>query len=148
VQVNSAQMDQSPHLSSDGLELWLGSHRGGTGFEDVYVARRNRTTDTFGTPTAVTELNSPGIDTGAALSQDSSTVYYSSERSGGAGGLDLWLARRGARGARFSSPEPLVELNGRDDDFDPTLTADEQELVFVSDRSGSPRLWHAVRYCE
>lgn len=146
--VNSAQLDQSPHLSADGLELWLGSHRGNTGFEDVYVARRSRTSDPFATPVAVDELNSFGRDTGAALAADDLSVYYSSERQGSEGGFDLWLARRESRGSEFSSIEPLRELNGRDDEFDPTLSGDEQEIVFVSNRGGSTRLWHATRDCE
>jgi Tol biopolymer transport system component len=146
--VNSSQLDQAPHLTSDGLELWLGSHRGNTGFEDVYVARRARTTDTFSAPTAVAELNSTGRDTGAALSVDALTVYYSSERTGTQGGFDLWQARRTSRAAPFSNVEALRELNGRDDEFDPSLSADESELVFVSNRGGSIRLWHSTRDCQ
>jgi Tol biopolymer transport system component len=146
--VNSAQLDQSPHLSTDGLELWLGSQRGNTGFEDVYVARRARTSDPFSAAVAVDELNSPGRDTGAALSADGLSVYYSSERSGSEGGFDLWLARRDGRSDELSELEPLRELNGRDDEFDPTLSGDEQEMVFVSNRGGTTRLWHALRECE
>jgi hypothetical protein len=146
--INSTQLDQAPHLSTDGLELWLGSHRGNTGFEDLYVARRARTSDDFDAPTAVDQLNSSGRDTGAALSADGLSVYYSSERSGTQGGFDLWLARRASRTAAFSTIEPLSELNGRDDEFDPTLSGDERQLVFVSNRGGSTRLWQATRQCE
>lgn len=146
--VNSAQLDQSPQRSADGLELWLGSHRGNTGYEDVYVARRASTGDSFGTPSAVGDLNSPGRDTGAALSADGLRVYYSSERTGTEGGFDLWLARRESPGELDFTLEPLSELNGGDDEFDPTLSGDEQELVFVSNRGGPSRLWHARRECE
>jgi Tol biopolymer transport system component len=146
--INSAQLDQSPQLSADGLELWLGSHRGNTGFEDLYVARRARTSDPFAAPVAVDSLNSSGRDTGVALSLDALRVYYSSERSDGEGGFDLWLAERASRDAGFSTLEALSELNGRDDEFDPTLSGDEQELVFVSNRGGESRLWRAVRQCE
>lgn len=146
--INSSQLDQAPHLSADGLELWLGSHRGNTGFEDLYVARRARTSDPFSPAVAVDQLNSGGRDTGAALSADGLRVYYSSERTGTAGGFDLWLARRESQGDEPFTIEPLSELNGRDDEFDPTLSGDEQELVFVSNRGGPTGLWRALRECQ
>ena len=145
--VNSNQLDQSPYLSSDGLELWLGSHRGNTGFEDLFVARRARTTDDFDAAVAASELNSPGRDTSPALSDDGTRMYYASERNDGEGGFDLWLARRANPAQDFDDAEALRELNGRDDEFDATLSSDEREIVFVSDRSGSLRLWRSLLEC-
>ena len=45
----------------------------------------------------------------------------------------------------FGAPVLIAELNSPDGDDDPTLTADELEIVFESTRGGSSRLWHSVR---
>jgi hypothetical protein len=48
--------------------------------------------------------------------------------------------------APFGAPTPIGELNAAGVfDSDPTLTRDELEIYFTSDRSGSREIWRAVR---
>ncbi|RMH01695.1 MAG: hypothetical protein D6702_10715 [Planctomycetota bacterium] len=88
------------------------------------------------TPADVTPLsavNSPFDEREPAFAADGGTLFFASDRSGGAGGFDLWrsVADRGA----WLPPEPLPGLNGPGDERGPAPSADGFSLVF---RRGDP----------
>jgi hypothetical protein len=96
--VNSAADDAAPVLSRDGLAIYFSSKRAGSGArgnDDIWVATRAVATDGFGTPTNVSELNSAAADGPRWLSADNCTLYFTSDRTGGLGGYDLYQATRG-----------------------------------------------------
>src|SRR5262249_30317000 len=63
-------------------------------------------------------------------------LFYSSDRPGGLGSYDLWLATRASFDEPFGSPIPLAEINSSSNDYSPTLTADGLTIYFSSERSG------------
>jgi Tol biopolymer transport system component len=93
-ELDSPDDESYPTISSDEKTIYYGrSQVGGT--YDVWVAHRDRVTDPFGTPRAVTELNTASSnDVPGWLSPDGCTLYLSSDRAGGAGMLDIWVAHR------------------------------------------------------
>ncbi|HVV48432.1 MAG TPA: hypothetical protein VHO06_02130, partial [Polyangia bacterium] len=96
--VNSAADDASPVLSRDGLTLYFASKRAdpaARGNDDIWIARRPAASAAFGPPAAVAELNSAAADGPRWLSPDGCTLYFTSDRSGGQGGYDLYTATRG-----------------------------------------------------
>ena len=66
--VNSPALDLHPHVSSDGLRLYLTSSR--DGMHGIYVAARATPDDDFGTPAPISELNTVPIDGGFWISDD------------------------------------------------------------------------------
>jgi Tol biopolymer transport system component len=67
--------------SSDGLTIYFRSDRNAAiGDYDIYVARRASTSVGFGPATAVTEVNSPSLDTPNWISADGCRLYLSSSR--------------------------------------------------------------------
>ncbi len=76
---------------------------------------------------SLVELNSAGQEFAPALGDDG-RLFFTSDRSGGAGGLDLWVAR--VEGRVFTAPRPLAELNTEADESDPA-PAPDGGLVFV-----------------
>ena len=67
------------------------------------------------------ELNTPAVDGCPALSPDGLSLYMASNRPGGVGLLDIWVARRPNRHAPWGAPENLGEpVNSAADDFCPT----------------------------
>ena len=64
----------------------------------------------------------------AVLSDDQLTVYFSSDRAGGAGDLDIWMATRVSAGDPFGPPEPVVGINTSARESYPAVTADGLEL--------------------
>lgn len=81
-----------------------------------------------------TELNTPFLDGCPIQSPDGLRLYMASNRPGGHGLLDIWVARRSNRNAPWGAPENLPEpINSPADDFCPTPVG-KKGLFFVSRR--------------
>jgi hypothetical protein len=67
------------------------------------------------------ELNTPSMDGCPIQSPDGRSLYMASNRPGGQGMLDIWVARRAHRHAPWGAPANLgVPVNSAADDFCPT----------------------------
>lgn len=136
--INSADADRDPDPSADGLAMFFASNRaGGAGQTDIWLATRPATSSPFATPTNLTELNTVSYDHGPDISSDGLTIYFSSNRSGGAGDFDIWMAMRASVSQPFDAPSVVTELNTQDDEGDPSLTADGLLIAFSSTRAGA-----------
>ncbi|MCA8956440.1 MAG: PD40 domain-containing protein [Planctomycetes bacterium] len=72
------------------------------------------------------------------MNQDETEIVFSSTRTGGAGGYDLWTATRANPDAAWGVPTNLVQLNSTASDYEPTISPDGLELYFISTRTGGP----------
>ncbi len=88
--------DVRPTIRRDGLELLLDSDRPGTfGLLDLWSSTRASTADPWSLPVNLgSVVNGPADDFRPALSSQGTTLYYSSNRPGGAGGLDIYQSVR------------------------------------------------------
>ena len=78
------------------------------------------------------EVNSPSLDGCPIQSPDGLSLYMASNRPGGKGGLDIWLATRASTTAPWGVPQNLGEpVNSTADDFCPTPVG-KHGLFFVS----------------
>jgi hypothetical protein len=85
---------------------------------------------TFGawsTPVALSELNTSATEYGGEISLDGLTLYFDSDRTGNE---DLLVARRPDRQSPFGSASPLGSIDTLSDETDPTIAADQLELLF------------------
>ena len=83
------------------------------------------------------ELNTPFLDGCPIQAPDGLSLYMASNRAGGAGLLDIWVARRDSTDAPFGAPENLgPPINSAADDFCPTPVRGNG-LFFVSRRTTS-----------
>jgi hypothetical protein len=79
-----------------------------------------------------TELNTPALDGCPIQSPDGLSLYMASNRPGGKGGLDIWMASRSSTSAAWGAPVNLGEpVNSAADDFCPTPVG-KNGLFFVS----------------
>lgn len=95
--VNSTFDEYAPIISPNGLVLYFSSTRpfaAGRTDENIWVATRAKTTDDFGLPTQVLNVNSPQSDEPAWVSNDGCRLYMISDRPGGPGRQDIYLATR------------------------------------------------------
>jgi hypothetical protein len=84
-----------------------------------------------------TELNTTFLDGCPIQSPDGLSLYMASNRPGGAGLLDIWVARRESADAPYGGPENLgPPINSAADDFCPT-PVHGGGLFFVSRRATS-----------
>jgi Tol biopolymer transport system component len=87
-------------------------------------------------PGTSSELNTPYTDGCPIQSPDGLSLYMASNRPGGVGSLDIWVAHRTARDAPFGAPVNLgAPVNSSADDFCPTPVPGKR-LFFVSARAG------------
>jgi hypothetical protein len=78
------------------------------------------------------DLNTPSLDGCPIQSPDGLSLYIASNRPGGKGGLDIWMATRASTTAPWGSPQNLGEpVNSAADDFCPTPVG-KKGLFFVS----------------
>jgi hypothetical protein len=81
-----------------------------------------------------TEINTISLDGCPILSPDGRSLFMASNRPGGQGGLDIWVARRDSVDQPFGAPENLpAPINSAADDFCPTPLRGGR-LLFVSRR--------------
>jgi hypothetical protein len=134
-ELNSADEDQSPGVSSDGLTMYFSSRRasplGGTS-SNIWMATRARRSDAWGTPTFVAELSTamdefePQPDeTGLLL------VLY---RDLGNGNRDVLESTRATGAEPWGTPVALANIDGAGDERSPCLRDAGRELWFSSDR--------------
>lgn len=129
VSFNSPGRDFDPAFSADGRHVYFSSDRpGGVGGDDIY--RVAVTASGFGSPEPLGPIvNSPGKEWAPMLAPDGKTLLFSSDRAGGQGKQDLYVARRGKHGFAPAGPLPGA-LNTAADEFDATFLADGRTIVF------------------
>jgi hypothetical protein len=78
------------------------------------------------------DLNTPSLDGCPIQAPDGLSLYLASNRPGGRGGLDIWVATRASTSAPWGAPQNLGEpVNSAADDFCPTPVGNSG-LFFVS----------------
>jgi hypothetical protein len=124
--------DDDPSLSADRLLLCFNSKRdGGEGKEDVWCATRAHADARWDAPQPLQELNSDVRETGIALAPDGLSLWFSSDRDGGAGGLDVYLSQRESRQASWGAPQRVRELSTKRDDLVSSIDESGRRLVLA-----------------
>jgi hypothetical protein len=96
VELNSSANDLRPTLRFDRREIFLSSNRpGGFGEDDIWASTRQSAAESWTVPVNLGPvINTPFTDTQPALSEDGTSLFFTSNRPGGSGGLDLYVATR------------------------------------------------------
>ena len=105
---------------------------------DIYVARLLED-GTFGTAVLVEKLNTPQLDSRAAIRFDGLEVIFFSSRPvppGQAQSLDLWTSTRNSLDEDWSPPVWLESVNTPFEEINPYLSHDGTALLFASNRPG------------
>ena len=147
-ELNSSSDDYMPSLTADGLTIFFTSNRIAGG-ENLWFARRPSRTAPFGAPSEARELSALGYAPSSSFIQRDGLVVFFADVAApgqGQGGLDLWSASRPTPTDCFGLPMNLgTLLNSSATEDDPALSPDGRELFFVSDVTGSSRIYRAVR---
>lgn len=82
-------------------------------------------------------FNTASLDGCPFISRDGKMMFMASNRAGGLGGIDIWVATRDSETAPWGAPVNVgAPINSPSNDFCPTLAADGQTFFFVSNRAG------------
>jgi len=129
--VNSTAFDGSPTVSADETELFFTSQR--KGGQDLFVATRRGKDAPWAEPV---NLGAPIDDAMAGdfslrLSNDGRALYFASNRKGGSGNADMYVATRASRTQPWGAATNLgPRLNTAAFEAFPTPSADGMTLYF------------------
>lgn len=121
-----------PSLSDDGGQIVFSSNRdGGTGKFDLYYL--NRLADGWSEPVSLgAEVNSSSNEVFPTWKGD--RVHFSSDRDGGAGGLDVYSS---SRSMQYAATERLpFPINSAGDDFQ-LIWLDDENAFLSTNRTGA-----------
>jgi hypothetical protein len=131
-----------PSVSSDGKYLFFASDMpGGQGESDIYYCENIK--GEWGTPVnAGPQINSPGKENYPYL-HPGGNLYFSSDRAGNAGGLDIYYSSGsvGSWATPVRFPEPV---NSSSDDFAFVATPDLGKGYFSSNRRRSDDVYEFI----
>jgi len=140
--VNTKYGESAPAISKNGLSLYFASnHPGSIDEADLWVAQRSSVDDPWGPAVNLYMLNSDAFDQSPALSRDEHYLFFATGRSGGRGGLDIWVSHREQIHdvLGWEPPVPINEINSSVNDAGPTYFENEggrPQLYFQSQRPG------------
>lgn len=141
--LSSSKADR-PRTTSDPALLLISARRaGGAGDLDLYSSRRGPAG--WSTPAQLPRINTSTVESDPWLDASETVLYFTTDRPGGAGGLDIWRATRASKGAPFTAPTPVSAINSDADEADSWLSPDRTEIYFSSNRSGSWDIYRARR---
>ncbi|MFZ4426008.1 MAG: OmpA family protein [Saprospiraceae bacterium] len=134
------------HVSVDGQLLLIAAVAKGREDEDLYIARR-RDAERWETPAPlVAPINSAAREAAVFLAADGRSLYFSSDRRGGQGGLDLYMVQRlDDSWAHWSTPVNLgPSINTAADETQVCISASGETAFFVAgDPTGNSRIYRA-----
>ena len=121
---SEAPVDGAPFLES------------GANDSAIDASRRCDPDSPFNPSAPLANVNTAANEGGPRLSPDELTMYFESERPGGVGKSDLYVATRASLGAPFAKPTLLENQNHAGNEYTATALPDGLTLAFASDRAG------------
>jgi bla regulator protein BlaR1 len=131
--VNSSVWEGQPSISADGLELYFVSDRsGGSGKFDLWVTTRETKDDEWGPPMNLgPTVNTSAVDRCPSISADGLSLFFESNRKGGAGSDDVWVTTRATKDDPWGAPVNLGPMvNRSSSEGCPSISADGLSLFF------------------
>jgi hypothetical protein len=139
--LNTTNEEGGPRLTADELTIYFSSRRlypDSGNASGLFVAHRSSRTAAFDAPVPLLTLDPPGGQGDFEPTTNTDlTLYFASDRAGGLGAKDIWVASRASVTNDFDPPTDLAApINSPSEDATPFLTADGSELWFSSGRPG------------
>jgi len=131
-EINTPMKEGAQQISQDGKWLvYTGQYPDGFGNFDIYISvltPRGWSAKMNAGP----KVNSSFWESAPCLSPDKSELYFSSNRPGGYGGIDLYVSRMMANGKWSEAVNLGPNINTAGDETGPYMHADNQTLYFTS----------------
>jgi outer membrane protein OmpA-like peptidoglycan-associated protein len=128
--VGTLNHESTTALSRDGntLIIYKDENNG-----DVYITSRKSANEPWSAPEPLEGINSTSYaESSASLSTDGSIIYFSSDRPGGLGGLDIYMATRDRSGNWIKIKNLGPGINTQFDEDGPFIDHEGKTLYFSS----------------
>jgi len=131
--INAEPSKGAINISQDGEWLIFAGNFPGKGDGDFDLFISYNTPDGWSEPENMGyNINSEFWDSGPSLSPDKNTLYFSSNRPGGYGGIDLYVSHRSLNGKWSKAENMGPTINTKGNEQAPFIHADNQTLFFTS----------------
>ena len=129
--LNSVYDEQCVGICDDGSKIFVYIDNFATGEKgNIYEAERKG--PNYSKKKKIKEgVNTKYLETSSSISSDGTAFIYASNRSGGVGGLDIYMTKQLPEGM-WATPQNLSNINTPQDEDFPTLSPDGQTLYFCS----------------
>ncbi|WCL48972.1 OmpA family protein [Leptospira sp. GIMC2001] len=105
---------------------------------NIYFSERIADSKNWKKPIHLNDINSNFNDRMPAISPNGKVIVFSSDRPGGYGGFDLWIAFRESRSSKWSEPINMgSRINSNFNEIVPNFHWDGETLYFSSDRNNA-----------
>ena len=139
--------EAQPSISADGQTLLFAGaraestpDRNGNLTMDLFLSRKAADGSWSPAEKLPSPLNSDAQDKSPFLHPDGKTLYFSSNRTPGGGGFDVWRTQRDSTG-RWSTPVNMgLPLNSSGDEHGLVVSTDGTQAIFASRRRGTQGL--------
>ena len=138
--INSGTWESQPSYSSDGKTIYFIrkiTNKNGKDSQAIYMSELGED-GKWKTPVKLGEkINAPGCKQESVfIHPDNQTLYFSSNRAPGMGGMDIFLSRKDKNG-EWGEPENLgYPINTEKDENSFTVSGDGKTAFFASNRKG------------
>lgn len=144
VELNSRFVEDEPALVADELEVFFVSDRpGGPLGGGIWRASRTSVDGRWQAPQPVRELDGRGREAAPSLSRDGLTIWFTSDR--GTAGMDVWVASRANRSARFGAPVRVSELSTAAPESGLHVCYDDWTIFLTREIAGSSQIFASDR---
>lgn len=117
--INTQRHESAVSISADGTELYI--YRADRQNGSIYVCKRT-TNGLWDEPQILNEnINTKYRETSATISADGQTIVFTSDRPGGQGGMDLYMATRQPNGQWGTATNLGKQINSTHDELGPNL---------------------------
>ena len=132
--VDGTTDDVDPYILQNGNVLYFTSNRAG----NYGLYRSSKIGGAFSPPTLVSgvDLDTGSLENSPVVTPDELTLFFSSDRSGGAGGLDIYMTTRSTTADGFGEPVALTDLNTASIDTPTWISPDGCALYFSRAETG------------
>ena len=142
VELTSPMQDYALAFTADERTVILASTRD-AGVQRLFVATRVNVGDPFPTPVPFT-IPDADLATEPSLTPDGGLLFFALPSADA--GFDLYSTKRLATpDLAYDVPVPLAELNSGGSDLTPALSADGNEVFFMSLRDGQQAIYRSTR---
>lgn len=133
-ELNSIDNDAVIALSPDGQQLFVFKYASNNG--DIYISKREN--GKYGLAEKLKgDVNSASWEGSLSLSTNQKKLYFASERPGGFGGKDLYVATQNEDGSWGNVKNLGDKINTKYDEDAPFISPDSRSLVFSSEGHNS-----------
>ncbi len=115
-------------ISPDGQQMLVFIGSGNKG--NLYMMKKDG--KGWSQPSAIEGLNSRDLESTASITPDGKKIYFASNRPGGLGGMDIWVAEKLANGTLGNIENLGPEVNSKYDEDAPFIHPDMKTLYFTS----------------